>query len=82
MKGDAVNVRDAIREMVRLAHNSIRATSLAMGRSSNFLSTTLVKGSSPTAPTLALIARVCGYSLALVPSGVELPAGSIIIDAE
>lgn len=51
----------------------------AMGKRDNYVSATASRGSVPKADTLAAMAAVCGYTLALVPMG-SLPEGALTID--
>lgn len=66
--------------MVRAAGLSMRAASVASGRSPEWLSATLARGTSPTLPVVASLAEPCGYALALVPVG-DVPPSAIVIDA-
>lgn len=66
--------------MVSAAGLSMRAASVASGRSPEWLSATLARGTSPTLPVVASLAEPCGYSLALVPVG-DVPASAIVVDA-
>lgn len=75
-----MNATDSIRELARRGGLSYRALSMQMGRSEMFIGTTIAKGSIPKADTLAAIADVCGYTLALVPKSAEMPADAIIVD--
>ena len=53
-----------------------------LGRSRQFMSSLIGQGSTPKADTLARVADVCGYTLALVPHGSTLPDGSIVLDGK
>ena len=66
--------------MVSAAGLSMRAASVASGRSPEWLSATLARGTSPTLPVVASLAEPCGYALALVPVG-DVPASAIVVDA-
>ena len=74
---------DAVRKAVDASGKSMRAVSEELGRSSNYVYSSLEqsarKGGGLHSATLAGIAGVCGYSLALVPKGKE-PPGSLVID--
>ena len=74
-----VDTHEAMRSMVARAGLSMRAASIEMGRSPTWLSTTLGRPGSSEAATVAELARVCGYSLALVPPA-DLPPSAIEID--
>ncbi|MBQ6452735.1 MAG: hypothetical protein IJJ14_00080, partial [Coriobacteriales bacterium] len=50
----------------------ITKVSEAMGRQRTFISSTLSKGVTPKADTLAQIAAACGYRLVLVGNGEEI----------
>ena len=71
---------EAIRQAARTSGKADSAISKAIGKSANFIYTTIYKKSDSQAQTIAAIARECGYRLALVPESEELPAGSIEID--
>lgn len=53
----------------------------AMGRPSSYVSTGMARGSSPRCDTMAKMAEVCGYALALVPTG-DLPESALVIGGE
>jgi len=59
---------------------SRRKVSEAMGRDPHYLSSTIQRKSTPTTHILSLVAKVCGYTLALIPSDKEIPDGSIVIE--
>ena len=71
---------DAIRAMVSYSGQSLRAASVAAGRTPTFLTGTLARGSSPTLDTAADFADACGYSLAFVPVD-DVPPTALVIDA-
>lgn len=50
-----------------------------MGRPDNFVSNNISRGSIPRCDTMARMADVCGYKLALVPAD-ELTTGALVID--
>ena len=75
-----MDTNEAMRALIDGAGFSARGASLAMGRSDNWLSATLARPGGSKAATVAELAGVCGYKLALVPSGAALPSGSIVID--
>lgn len=79
MKGGIMNGLEAFENVVKASGMSMRAVSLACGRSQNYVASLLTQGSKPTADTLALVGKACGYQLALVPSCEHLPPGSIVI---
>lgn len=66
--------------MTSAAGLSMRAASVASGRSPEWLSATLARGTSPTLPVVASLADPCGYVLALVPVD-DVPPSAIVIDA-
>ena len=74
-----MDTNDAMRAIVARAGLSMRAASVATGRSPNWLGAKLARPGSCEAVTLAQFADACGYTLALVPSG-AVPPGAITID--
>lgn len=70
----------AMREAWQRSGLTSRAVSEAMGRSPSWLSATLARPRTSEASTVAELADVCGYRLALVPGREALPPGSIVID--
>lgn len=50
----------------------------AMGKPASYVSTGMSRGSSPRCDTMAKMADVCGYSLALVPKA-DLPGSALVI---
>lgn len=74
-----MNSSDALRAMVDRSGLSMRAASVASGRSPEFISGTVSRGSSPTLATAAELAAACGYALAFVPTG-DVPHGALVID--
>lgn len=79
-EGVRVDTCDVMREMAYRAGKSLRGASEEMGRSPTWLGTTVGRGSDSGAGTVAALGRVCGYDLAAVPTGRELPEGSMVID--
>ena len=75
-----MDTNEAMRALIDGAGLSARGASLAMGRSDNWLSATLARPGGSKAATVAELAGVCGYTLALVPVAATLPPGSIVID--
>ena len=71
---------DALRAMVSRSGQSMRSVSVAAGRSPEFISGTVSRGSSPTLATAADLAAPCGYSLAFVPVD-DVPPTALVIDA-
>ena len=73
----------AVKKAVEASGKTTREVSEQMGRSEGFLSATIAqskrKGGGLNSATLAAIAGVCGYSLALVPPA-DLPGSAITID--
>ena len=74
-----MDTNEAMRRAVSNAGLSLRSASLAVGRSENWLSSTLQRNGSSSGDTLASLGEVCGYSLALIPKGKE-PEGALVID--
>lgn len=58
---------EAVREMLEASGMSPYRVSLALGRSPNYISGMLRRGSVPSADLLAKIAGACGYELRLCP---------------
>lgn len=79
-KGALVDTCEVMREMAYRSGKSLRGASEEMGRSPTWLGSTIGKGSDSGAGTVAELGRVCGYDLAAVPTGHELPEGSMVID--
>lgn len=83
--GWIVKTPDAILAAIDSSGESQRSVSLRLGRSPNYIASVLEqsrrKGGSVNSGTLASIADACGYDVALVPHGQELPSGSMRIDA-
>lgn len=73
----------AVRSAVKESGNSMRGVSEAIGRTPNYLNSTVrrseLSGGGLNSPTLARVADTCGYSLALIPKGTE-PPGALVID--
>lgn len=74
-----MNTKDAMKTVVCDAGYSLRRASELMGRSPNWLANTLARSGSSEAATVAELAQVCGYRLALVPAG-DVPASALVID--
>lgn len=74
-----MNTNEAMRAAVDNAGLSLRSASLALGKSENWLSSTLQRNGSSSGDTLARLGEVCGYSLALIPKGME-PSDALVID--
>ena len=64
-----MQTNEAMKKMLDDAHMSAYAASLAMGRAHSFVGQTLKQKGMVGAPTLASIADVCEYDLALIPRG-------------
>ena len=74
-----MNTNNAMRTVVRESGLSMRRVSELMGRSSSWLGATLQRPGSSEAATVARLASVCGYKLALVPRD-SVPDSAIVID--
>ena len=72
--------KEALRALLARSDKPKTAISLELGKSSGYVNSYLTMGRAPGADVLADIAGACGYRLALVPAGDQLPAGSIVID--
>ncbi len=75
-----MDTNEVMRGMLAASGLSMRAASLALGRSASWLSNTLARPGGSEAATVAALAEVCGYRLALVPLAEDLPAGALVID--
>lgn len=53
--------------------------SKALGKPNSYISNSKSRGSSPKCDTMASMAEVCGYSLALIPSD-NVPDDALVID--
>lgn len=80
MKGEHMDGMQVFVKMVNSSGKSRRALSLEMGKSENYLSSLISQNSRPTADTLALVAKHCGYVLACVPIGEELSPCALIVE--
>lgn len=58
---------------------SLASIGRVMGRPDNYVSNNISRGSIPRCDTMARMADVCGYKLALVPPD-ELTEGALVID--
>ena len=74
-----MNTNNAVRNAIKSAGMTLDGVSLAMGKSKNWLSSTLAHTESSKASTVAQIGGVTGHALALVPRE-DLPASAIVID--
>lgn len=72
--------QQALRAIVARAGISRRKLSQDLGRAPTYITSTITQAARPTADTLALIASACGYRLALIPRGQDLPSGALEID--
>lgn len=72
---------EAVRCLVAKSGKSQRAIAGELGRSPTYLSNYLTGGHVPQLDTLAAIACACGHSVALLPGGVDIPPGAIVIDS-
>lgn len=74
-----MNTEQVIREAASISGNSLRSVSSSMGKSANYIGSTLNQGSTPKADTLASMLEPCGYSLAAIPKE-DLPNSALVID--
>ena len=70
---------DALRIAASRSDTSITSIGASMGKSDSYVSATASRGSVPRCDTMAAMADVCGYRLALVPRG-DLPDTALVID--
>lgn len=78
-----MNTLNAITETIERDGSSMRAISERMGKSSNYLASTIEQAKRKTgdahAGTLAALAKACGHELAIVPRE-DLPPSALVID--
>ena len=74
-----MDTNSVMQEMTRSAGLTMKQASLDMGRSANWLSSTLSRPGGSEAATVASLAEVCGYALAAVPVD-DLPPSALVID--
>ncbi len=75
-----MDIRDAIRGMLKKSGKSARYVSAEMGKSKAFVSNTLnVNSGDVGAQLIASMAAPCGCVVAIVPSS-DLPASALVID--
>lgn len=74
-----MDTKDAMKAIVSESGYSMRRASELMGRSPNWLANTLARSGSSEAATVAELAEVCGYRLALVPCS-DVPPSAFVID--
>ena len=67
-KGVCMDTHGAIRRVAKLAGKTQGEISTGIGKSERWLSATFAAASDSKAGTVAAIAEVCGYRLALVPA--------------
>lgn len=69
---------EALREASERAGVPMYKIGPAMGKPASYVSTGMARGSSPRCDTMAKMAGVCGYGLALVPVE-EMPESALVI---
>ena len=74
-----MDTHKAIKIMLKLSDITQDRISTELGRSKYWLSSTFHAAQDSRAGTVAAIANICGYKLALVPSD-SVPANALIID--
>lgn len=72
----------ALSAIVKRSGRPMTELSKEMDRFPSYLSVFMSRRSVPGANTLAMVGKVCGYNLALVPDYLRLPDGSIVIDPQ
>ena len=75
-----MDTNEAIRTMIDHSGYSQRAVSTELGRSANWISSTLQRPGSSECSTVAAIGRITGYTLALIPANRKIPPDSLVID--
>ena len=81
--GGTVQTLEAINAAIESSGMTVRGVSQAMGKSDGYISSVISsskrKGGGVYSGTLANLAQVCGYTLALVPAGKDVD-GMLAID--
>lgn len=75
-----MNPRHIITYMLNESGNSRSGISVKMGRSRNFLNSTIFNKSTPRVDTVVAVADLCGFDVVIVPHGSELPKEAIKVD--
>lgn len=70
---------DTIKKAAENAGYSLRGVSQALGKSPNYIASSVGRGSTMQADTLAGALGVCGYALAAVPLD-SVPPDALVID--
>ncbi|MEG2934552.1 MAG: helix-turn-helix transcriptional regulator [Gordonibacter sp.] len=70
---------EALRQAARLGGLSLNKVSRALGKPESYISSAISRGSVPRCDTMARMADVCGYSLALLPRD-KVPPDALVID--
>lgn len=70
---------EALKQAGAVAGVSMNKIGRALGKSDSYVAKGIARGSSPQCNTMASMAAVCGYSLALVPSD-AVPGDALVID--
>ena len=60
---------------------SRRQVSEAVGRTGSWFPTIVENGSDSRLSSVSSVASVCGYTIAAVPIGSDLPEGSLVVDS-
>lgn len=76
-----MDTNEALRQVISSSGLSMRSISESLGKSPTWLGSTLGRDGSSRAATVADVASVCGWSLALVQAGEE-PRGALVIDGD
>ena len=72
---------EALREVSNRVGKPMYQIGLDMGKTKNYISQTMSRGSTPKADTLAHMLKVCGYSLCAIPSDC-VPDDALVIDGD
>lgn len=62
-----MNTLDVVRECAKRANKPIYCIGLDMGKTKNYMSQTMSRGSVPKCDTMARMLEVCGYGLFALP---------------
>lgn len=80
MEWGILKASDTIKKAADNAGYSLRGVSQALGKSPNYIASSVGRGSNMQADTLAGALAVCGYALAAVPFD-SVPPDALVIDA-
>lgn len=73
---------EALQQAAANAGKPLTRIGLEMGKSRQFVHSTMRKGSIPQCNTMAKMLQVCGYRLVALPESEPLPGCALVIDGE